>query len=429
MPTLHYSRPQIIRNYAKQKEFIDCPTRYTVIEACTKSGKTTGCIVWLFEQSLRGKVGDNYWWVAPVFDVSKIAFRRFKRYISDKRIISKINETELTITLITGVVIAFKSADKPDSLYGDDVKAVVLDEATRMKEEAWHAVRSTLTKTEGLCKIIGNTKGIMNWVYQLITKIEKKELEPTAWTHFKITADDAVAAGVLKAEEIEDARKTLPNGVFLELYYCIPNQNSSRKFCYSFDESRHVARCPDWNRSQITYLSFDFNKNPICCNVIQHYGGHIYVLESIKLENSDIYRLCEVIKIKYPGAIFAVCGDASGSNKSAMVQDDQNYFLIIKKQLRLSIAQMQQLTSNPGIEENQVLVNAILEKYNVTMDIDKAQPLIFDCKFVEMDASGKIKKGDREDPAQQADSLDCFRYYLNRYHHAFIKRYTDAMKS
>ena len=53
----------------------------------------------------------------------------------------------------------FKGADKPDALYGEDVYAAVIDEASRCKEEAWHAVRSTLTATRGPIRIIGSGLG------------------------------------------------------------------------------------------------------------------------------------------------------------------------------------------------------------------------------------------------------------------------------
>jgi hypothetical protein len=36
-----------------------------------------------------------------------------------------------------------QSADNPDTLYGEDVHAAVIDEASRMKEDSFYAVRST----------------------------------------------------------------------------------------------------------------------------------------------------------------------------------------------------------------------------------------------------------------------------------------------
>jgi len=122
---------------------------------------------WLFEQANDVKKnGAQFWWIAPVYSQAQIAFNRLRRVVEEYGIFT-INISHLTITLPTGVVIAFKSAEKADNLYGDDVYASVFDEATRAREDAWFALRSTLTKTRGKCKIIGNTKGKKNWVYKL----------------------------------------------------------------------------------------------------------------------------------------------------------------------------------------------------------------------------------------------------------------------
>lgn len=422
---LNYERPPIT-DY--QKAILDAPQRYTVCEGTTKCGKTVSHVIWLFEQALNPKVnqeGRNYWWVAPVYSQAKIAFRRLKRFIisgcPSLKIANQIftaNNTEFTITLSNGAVIWFKSGENPDNLYGEDVYAAVMDEYTRVREDSWYALRSTLTATKGKCKFIGNVKGTGNWGYQIARKAETGTLPD--WKYFKITAADAVKAGVLDQAEINDAESTLPRGVFLELYYGIPNENSSDKFCYSFDENKHVGKC-EVNYNYPVILSFDFNYNPISCGVYQHYNDTIYCPELIKLETSNIYQLCEVIKTKYPNALFIVTGDMSGKSHSALAKDNMTYFKAIREALNIPDSQMKVKGVNPGLAENQVLVNAILEHYKVQIDPDKASPLVFDCKFVRMDNNKKIVKEDRSDPTQQADALDTFRYYLNKFHANFVK--------
>ena len=213
-PLYIYDRPPL---YPKQEAAIFHPARYAVIEASTKSGKTHGCIAWLFEQAVQGGPGDQYWWLAPVLAQARIAFTRLKASLPHG--IYTTNESDSTITLRNGAVIAFKSAEHPDSLYGEDVQAVVIDEATRVKEAAWHAVRSTLTATRGPVRIIGNVTGRQNWAYRLARRAEAGAPD----MHYaRITAADAVAAGVLEAAEVEDARQQLPAHIFRQLYYAEP---------------------------------------------------------------------------------------------------------------------------------------------------------------------------------------------------------------
>jgi len=217
-----YERPPL---YAKQLDAIFCPERYAVVEASTKAGKTVGCLAWLLEQGLRGRAGQHFWWVAPVYSQTRIAYRRLKRGLDPWAFLA--NESELTLTLLNGAVIAFKSADHPDGLYGEDVFAAVLDEATRCREEAWHALRSTLTATGGPVRLIGNVRGRRNFVYRLARRAEAGE---PGWHYARITAHDAVAAGVLEGAEIEDARRTLPEAVYKELYLAEPSDDQGNPF-------------------------------------------------------------------------------------------------------------------------------------------------------------------------------------------------------
>lgn len=182
-------------------------------------------MVWLTEQGMAGKPGRNYWWVAPIHAQAKIVYRRLKNALPHGLYTS--NESELTLTLANGAVLWFKSGDNPDSLYGEDVYAAVIDEASRVREESWHAVRSTLTATRGPLRIIGNVKGRKNWSYQLARRAESGEPD---MAYHRITAHDAVAGGVLDAQEIEDARRDLPDAVFRELYLAEASDDEGNPF-------------------------------------------------------------------------------------------------------------------------------------------------------------------------------------------------------
>lgn len=223
MTTIEYTRPKMT-DY--QTEIMDCDERFACIEASTKAGKTASMIVWLFEQALQVKRNQGVDWIAPVFSQAKIAFDRMKAQVSQREFF-KVNESRLTLTLPHGSIIRFKSGDNPDSLYGDDSYAAVVDEASRMWEEAWIAVRSTLTATGGKAKLIGNVKGRKNFFYRMAQRA--KAGEPN-YFYKKITAYDAVQAGILNIEEIEDAKRSLPENVFKELYLAEASEDGTNPF-------------------------------------------------------------------------------------------------------------------------------------------------------------------------------------------------------
>lgn len=220
---INYQRP-FLTTY--QEAILDAPERYTITAAATKCGKTASHIIWIFEQALQLKDNQSVWWIAPVYQQAEIAFRRMKAQVSAKDFFIS-NESKLTLILPNGARIEFKSAEKPDNLYGDDVYAAVVDEASRMREESWYALRSTLTATKGKCKLIGNVKGKKNWFYKLG---ERARLGEPDYKFFKITAYDAAKEGILDIAEIEQAKRDLPEFVFKELYLAEPGDDNSNPF-------------------------------------------------------------------------------------------------------------------------------------------------------------------------------------------------------
>lgn len=229
---IQYTRP-FVYNY--QREIIDSKERYTVTEASTKVGKSASHLIWLFEQPLKLKLkaGQQVWWVAPVYGQAEIMFNRLKNQLNDRDFL-KFNETKLTATYPTGSVMSFKSAEKPDNLYGDDVYAAVFDEFTRAREQSWFALRTTLTATKGRCKFIGNVKGRKNWGWKMAQKAKAGEPD---FAYFKITAYDAAAEGLLSFDEIEAAKRELPENVFKELYLAEASEDGSNPFGLD-----HIAR-------------------------------------------------------------------------------------------------------------------------------------------------------------------------------------------
>lgn len=228
------------------------PARMSLIEASTKSGKTVSALAWILEQALGGKPGNNYWWVAPVTGQADIAFTRMRRGLPKG--FCSVNLTEKRMILPNGARIWFKGADKPDSLYGEDVYAAVIDEASRVKPGAWHAVRSTLTATRGPLRIIGNVKGRRNWFYELARRAQGGS---AGLAYYRITAKDAVEAGVLDAEEIVEAESDLPPQVFKELYLAEASDDGGNPF--GLDA---IQRCimPGLSTDEPAYWGWDLGK-------------------------------------------------------------------------------------------------------------------------------------------------------------------------
>jgi len=211
-----------------QAGLLNDPARYTVCYAATKTGKTASHIVWLAIEALKGVEGQRFWWVAPTYRQAEIAFRRMQAQfgMSKEKGFSSI-KSPMLIHFPNGTTVEFLTAQEPDNLFGEDVGAVVLDEFTRMKAAAWDAIRSTLTKTRARAKFIGNPKGTKNWGHKLVLRAQAGHKD---WSFHRFTAWDAVKAGILEAEEVEQAREDLPDLAFRELYLAEVLEDSANPF-------------------------------------------------------------------------------------------------------------------------------------------------------------------------------------------------------
>lgn len=234
-----------------QKDFLYNPSRFTFTEASTKVGKTFSHIWWIYERAHESwnKEGYNHWWVAPVYSQTKIAFKRLT-YKLGRTGAYDINQSNLTITCPNGSVIHFKSADKPDNLFGEDVYSIVFDEAPRAKVDAYYALRSTITATKGKMKLIGNFGGVSNWMHQIKEKAKKDK----NYSYYKVTAWDAVKEGILEESEILQAQKDLPPKVFNQLYLAEETETDDQLISYDVMRSMFTN---DFIEDGIKYITAD----------------------------------------------------------------------------------------------------------------------------------------------------------------------------
>lgn len=181
-----------------------------------------------------------------------IAFDRMLAYLPRDKYVA-IRSSPKRIILFNHAVIWFKSGDKPDSLYGDDVHAAVIDEASRFKASAWEAVRTTLTYTQGPARIIGNVKGRHNWFYALARRAEQGERD---LAYHRMTAYDAVQAHVLAEDEIAAAKREMSDRAFRELYLAEAADDGGNPFGID-----HIENCTaDMSDDAPVHFGIDLGK-------------------------------------------------------------------------------------------------------------------------------------------------------------------------
>ena len=142
-----------------QYEVFTSDRRFRILVAGRRFGKTYLALTELCRGAW-GK-GREAWYVAPTYRQAKaIAWRQLKD-LTRGYCAERPNESELSIDLIGGGRISLRGADKYDSLRGQGLDFMVLDEYASMRPEAWTEVlRPSLADRRGRALFIGTPKGL-----------------------------------------------------------------------------------------------------------------------------------------------------------------------------------------------------------------------------------------------------------------------------
>lgn len=150
-------------------------------------------------------------WVAPVYSQSRKVFDEMESSLMTTGLLVKKNRQELTFDFITGSSIQFFSAERYDNIRGFTFDYLVCDEFAFMDEEAWTKVLRATVLVKGKKVLILSTPNGKNLFYQLHALDGVNE----SYKSFTMTSYDNP---LINPNEIDEARRTLPDWIFRQEY-------------------------------------------------------------------------------------------------------------------------------------------------------------------------------------------------------------------
>ena len=159
--------------HPQQLEAYNHPSRFKIVVAGRRWGKSRLALYTLFIEALRSKNYDVYY-IAPTFEQAKrIMFRAMKDVGKD--LIEWAHENTATMRLINGREIHIAGSDRPDTLRGVAMAHCVIDEYASIKPMIWEEiVRPALIDSKGSCLFIGTPQG-KNHFYDLYNYAQGRE--------------------------------------------------------------------------------------------------------------------------------------------------------------------------------------------------------------------------------------------------------------
>lgn len=190
---------------------IECwqdPSRFKVIAAGRRCGKSNLAIKMLLAKALEAPEGSAVLYVAPTLGQARqIAWDALLE--QGREVIKAAHVNQMDVTLITGRKIHIRSGENKDALRGLKLHFAVVDEAAFVPEEVFtKIIRPALADLKGEAVIISTPEG-RNHFYEWF-KLGKEGTNPE-WKSWHLTTRDNPT---IPPEEIEEAKKTLSSFVF-----------------------------------------------------------------------------------------------------------------------------------------------------------------------------------------------------------------------
>lgn len=293
-----------------QKTVADDPSRFKVVVAGRRAGKT---FLSIREICYRAREPNKtIFYITSTFRAARmIVWKPLKQRLLDLRWVSKVNESNLEITLKNGSVIALKGADDGgQKLRGISLSYVVIDEAAQCQlEDLWGEVlRPALADQQGGALFISTPMGKANMLYDLWLDAQENE----NWMTYSITT---LQAGFVSQEEIDQARTEMNDKQFRQEFMATW-EDAAHRVAWNFDRDKHIRSAPITANKETILIGMDFNIQPLVCAIfVADNKEDLYQIDEIVINESHTQEMAEEIKTRYPNKKIVVFPDPSGSRR------------------------------------------------------------------------------------------------------------------
>lgn len=194
-----------------QMEFHNSKARFRILAAGRRFGKSIAAVNEAIKYGVT-HAKSIIWIVAPVYSQAMINWRWFKHFLP-RELVKEVHLTEKYIELVNGSSIWIKSGDNPDTLRGEGIDFLVIDEAALVRKDVWEeALRPALSDKRGKAVFISTPAG-HNWFFDLWTRGQDK-----AFSEYQSWRLPTSVNPYIQYEEIQEAQRSLPELVFRQEY-------------------------------------------------------------------------------------------------------------------------------------------------------------------------------------------------------------------
>jgi hypothetical protein len=213
---------KIPRPYPKQSEIIKDDSRFKVICAGRRVGKSTLCKIITLTTLLKGK---RITYITPEYGLADKFYNDIS-VLLPSQVIKQQNKSRLELKLITGGELKFFSGEALQRSRGWECDLLIVDEAayiSDLKTEWDLSLRALLMTTQGSAIFISTPKG-KNFFYSLFQKGINNE------DGFKSWQFSSHLNPYIPKKELDELLRTLPTNAYSQEVMAEPGENISNPF-------------------------------------------------------------------------------------------------------------------------------------------------------------------------------------------------------
>tara|TARA_R110000822_G_scaffold190660_2_gene329445 strand:- start:6372 stop:7592 length:1221 start_codon:yes stop_codon:yes gene_type:complete len=204
--------PQLHEGQERVVELLKGPAKYITVVAPRQTGKTFLAMQAMLYWGIN-KHDAVIYFCSPTYQQAKKVMEELYNAIADSGIVKSYNKSDFCIKLKTGSVIYFKSTERAENLRGATATEMIIDEAAYHGEEVWNSVLKPIMLVKGRKVLFISTPKSNNWFKAMYDMGQDPEQTNYASCRMHYTENPQ-----LDIEELEEARRTLPDHIFKAEY-------------------------------------------------------------------------------------------------------------------------------------------------------------------------------------------------------------------
>lgn len=191
--------------------------------------------------------------ISPVHSQNKKIYHKALRVFEDIGLLQQKDSSNLELYLNNDTIIKFRSAERYNNIRGESADYIFCDEFSFMKKEAWDsAIRPVANARPEAKVVITSTPKGKNEFYKLAVLGMG---DNSNYQYYMMNYNDNPFYDI---KEVEDAKKTLPDGVFRTEY--LAEFIDSGSVFTNLTECSTITKYKEFNRKDYYFAGLDFGK-------------------------------------------------------------------------------------------------------------------------------------------------------------------------